>query len=74
MRRGCISLGDISCDGCHCTIRYLERYLVSEESADVVSRLCLDCASAKGSVRERDDKGERIISFFPEEGGNKARL
>lgn len=66
MRRGCISLGDIQCDDCHRTIPHLERYLVIEEAEGVISRLCLDCALSRDYVRYKQEKGERVITFFPE--------
>ncbi len=72
MRRGGISLGDVTCDHCHCTIRYLDRYLILEESEGVLSRLCSECASGQGYVRERQEKGEEFITFFPEEGSHEA--
>ena len=66
MHRGCISLGDIQCDDCHRSIDYLERYLVSEETAGVVLRLCLDCALNRGYARYRQEKGSRVVTFLPE--------
>ena len=66
MRRGCISLGDVQCDDCHRTIGYLERYLAIEESEHIILRLCLECVSNRGYTRYRQEKGEQIITFFPE--------
>ncbi len=66
MRRGGISLGDIQCDGCHRTVQYLERYLAIEETEGTILRLCLDCALNRGYVRYRQEKGERVITFFSE--------
>ena len=67
MRRGCTSLGDIQCDDCHRTIRYLERYLATEETEGVILRLCLDCALSRGYAHySQEKKGERVITFFPE--------
>jgi RNase P subunit RPR2 len=65
MRRGCISLGDVQCDGCRRAIWYLERYLVEEEEG-IILRLCLECASDRGYAHYQQEKGERIITFFPE--------
>ncbi|MFC2022619.1 hypothetical protein ACFLTL_00435 [Chloroflexota bacterium] len=65
MRRGCISLGDVECDGCHHNVRYLERYLIVEEEEGVWLRLCHDCAMNRDYVRYRQEKGERLVTFFP---------
>ncbi len=65
MRRGCISLGNIQCDDCHRAICYLERYLV-EEAEGVTLRLCLECVSNRGYAHYQEEKGERIVTFFPE--------
>lgn len=65
MRCGCISTGDIQCNGCHRTIRYLERYLAMEnEAEDIIERFCLDCAVSKGYAQYKEEKGERAITFF----------
>ena len=72
MRRGCISLGNIQCDDCHRVIPYLERYLVIDEKDGVeaeegeTSRYCVDCCLKKGYARYRMEKGEQILTFFPE--------
>ena len=72
MRRGCISLGNIQCDDCHRIIPYLERYLAVDEKDGVevekgeMSRYCVDCCLKKGYARYRIEKGEQILTFFPE--------
>jgi hypothetical protein len=66
MHRGCISLGDVRCDGCHRMVRYLERYLVIEEAEGDVLRLCLDCALKRGYAHPETEKGEEVMTFFPE--------
>ena len=65
MNRGCISLGDVQCDGCHRTVRYLERYLVIEDAGGVTLRLCHDCALNQDYVHYRQEKSERVMTFFP---------
>ena len=71
MRRGCISLGEVQCDGCHHMIPNYGRYLVVEEKDGVEdeqgkpANYCLDCATKKGYVHTKDEKGERILTFFP---------
>lgn len=71
MRRGCISLGEVQCDECHRVIPNYDRYLVVEEKDGVEdeqgqpTNYCLDCATKKGYVHTKDEKGERILTFFP---------
>ena len=70
MRRGCISLGEIQCDGCHRQIPHSERYLVLEEG-DVegeerkIANYCVECALEKGYAGYKEEKDERILTFFP---------
>jgi len=72
MRRGCISLGEVSCDGCHRVIPYPERYLAIDEEDGVevekgkTSRYCVDCCLKKGYAHYKVEKGEQILTFFPE--------
>ena len=72
MRRGCISLGNVQCDACHRAIPYVERYLVIDEKDGIeveegeTSRYCVDCCLKKGYARYRMEKGEQILTFFPE--------
>ena len=72
MRRGCISLGEVRCDECHRQIPYPERYLATDEQNGVeveegeTSRYCVDCCIKKGYARYREEKGEQILTFFPE--------
>jgi len=66
MRRGCMSLGDVQCDECHRVIPHSERYLVIEGTDGVVLRLCVDCSLKKGYARYKEEKGERVLTFFPE--------
>ena len=58
MRRGCISLGNISCDLCHRTIRYPERYLLDEEAKGLNRVICLDCCQEKGLIKGDSINGE----------------
>jgi len=66
VRRGGISLGDVQCSGCKRPILYPERYLLIEEEEGKVSCLCTDCCLNKGYARYTEDKGERVLTFFPE--------
>ncbi len=72
MRQGCISLGKVQCDGCNNIIPHTERYLVVDEENGVEvesgqkSHYCLDCCLKKGYAEYREDKGVRVLTFFPE--------
>ena len=71
MRRGCISLGNVQCDGCQRTIPHAERYLVVDEEDGVEvekgnkSYYCIDCSLQKGYAEYREDKGARVLTIFP---------
>jgi len=65
MRRGCITLGDVRCDDCHRIIPHAERYLVIEEEGEEL-HLCVDCSLKRGYAHYKEEKGERILTFFPE--------
>jgi hypothetical protein len=66
MRRGCISLGDTECGGCHRIIPHSERYLIIEEKDGVALSLCVNCCLEKGYARYREDRRERVLTFFTE--------
>ena len=66
MRRGCISLGDVRCDDCHRIIPHSERYLVIEEEGGATLRLCADCSLKRGYAHYKVEKGEQVLTFFPE--------
>ena len=72
MRRGCISLGEVSCDICQRKIPYPERYLVIDEEGGVEAekgiavRYCVQCALEKGYARYKEMKGDMVLTFFPE--------
>ena len=73
MRQGCISLGKVKCDGCEYIVPYAERYLIvqEEDGAEVESGTklcyCVDCSLARGYAKYREEKGERVLTFFPDE-------
>lgn len=70
MRRGCISLGELKCDGCEKPIPYPDRYLAidekdgQEDDDGDTKRYCVDCAVKKGYAHYKDEKGERVLTFF----------
>jgi len=72
MRQGCISLGDIRCDECHRTLPHSERYLAINEEDGVeveeggkTAHYCAECALQKGYAYYKEEKGDRILTFFP---------
>ena len=73
MRRGCISLGQISCDECQRQIPYPEHYLAVDEENGVeverggkTVRYCAECAIKKGYAHYIEEKGQQTVTFFPE--------
>jgi hypothetical protein len=70
MRRGCISLGELKCDECKNAIPYPDRYLAVDEKDGVedeegeVKRYCVECCLKKGYARYKEEKGERVLTFF----------
>ena len=71
MRRGCMSLGEVQCDECHCVIPNSERYLAIDEENGVevedgkTAHYCVECALQKGYAHYKEEKGERTLTFFP---------
>lgn len=70
MRRGCIAIGEIRCDGCGNIIKHPERYLAIDEKNGVeveegeTSRYCVECSLKKGYACYRTEKGERVLTFL----------
>jgi ribosomal protein S26 len=71
VRIGTISQGKIKCDNCGQTVAYAGRYLIVKEKNGVEDeekgeprRYCVKCAEEKGYVQTRQEKGERIVTFF----------
>ena len=67
MRRGCITVGEVQCDGCHKFLEFGERYLVIDDEEGNSQRFCIDCCFERGYVSYREEKGEKITTFFPED-------
>ena len=67
MRRGCIAVGKIQCDGCHRFLEYRERYLTIDDEERKKQHLCLDCCLSQGYAFYGTEKGEQTITFFPED-------
>ncbi|MDD4876355.1 MAG: hypothetical protein PHQ86_04395 [Dehalococcoidales bacterium] len=72
MRQGCISSGEIHCDACQSKIPYLERYLSINEEDGVetaggeLQHYCINCCIKKGYALYREEKGEKVLTFFTE--------
>lgn len=72
MRRGCISLGEVKCDECQRIIPYPERYLAVDEKDGLeddegeTRRYCVECSIKKNYAHYKEEKGERVLTFFPE--------
>ena len=73
MRRGNISLGDIQCKECGKIVPHSERYLATDEEEGVEVEeggttvyYCVDCALKKGFAYYKDEKDERVLTFFPD--------
>jgi hypothetical protein len=67
MRRGCIAVGKIECNGCHRPIKYGERYLAINGEGGEKQRFCTDCCLSRGYILYRTEKGKQIITFLPKE-------
>ena len=67
MRRGCIAIEKVECDGCHRPIKHGERYLLIDGVGDERQRLCTDCCDSHGYVSYRTEKGKQIITFLPKD-------
>ncbi len=72
MRRGCISLGDIQCSVCHRDVPHSERYLAIDEKDGVEVEeggkavyYCVECTLKKGYAYYKQEKDEKILTFFP---------
>ena len=74
MRRGCLSIGTISCDVCKRKIPYPERYVMVDEDAKGKEvekggksvRYCIECAQKKGYAHYKEIKGEMMLTFLRE--------
>jgi hypothetical protein len=67
VRRGCIAIGKVECDGCHRPIKHGERYLLLNGEGAEKQRLCVDCCQNHGYISYRTEKGKQMITFFPKD-------
>lgn len=74
MRRGCLSVGTVSCDICKRKIPYPERYVMVDEDAKGAEvekggksvRYCIEDAQKKGYAHYKEIKGEMMLTFLRE--------
>ena len=64
MRRGCIAVSEVNCNGCGRIMKHPERYLAIDEEGGTILRYCVDCCLEKGYAAYKEEKGERIVTFF----------
>ncbi len=67
MRRGCIAVGKVECDGCHRPLEYGEHYLVVDVEGEGRQRLCTRCCKKRGYVTHKTNKGKQVDTFLPGE-------
>jgi len=65
MNRGCVAVGDITCDNCKRLIEAGQRYLVVDGERGKQFHYCVECSIAKGFGGYIKEKGEEVLSFFP---------
>lgn len=64
MRRGCIAISEVICDGCGRLLRHGERYLADDAKGGGTTRLCVDCCAKKGMVGHKRERGQEIMTLF----------
>ena len=67
VRRGCIAVGKVECDGCGRLFKHGEHYLMIDGEEGEKQRLCIDCCVSRGHSTYRTNKGKQIVTFLPEE-------
>jgi hypothetical protein len=71
MRRGCIAIGEVRCDGCGRIMRHPECYLAINEADGVeveegkILRYCKECSQSRGYAHYEEEKGEWVFTFSP---------
>jgi len=66
MNRGCVAVGEIKCDNCKRLIESGQRYLVADDEKGKRFQFCVECSVAKGFAYYVKEKGEEVLSFFPQ--------
>jgi hypothetical protein len=65
MNCGCVSAGDVKCDGCQHLIEQGQRYLFMEGEKGEKQRFCVECSVSRGYAVHVREKGEEVLTFFP---------
>jgi hypothetical protein len=69
MRCGCIAIGEFKCTMCNRYVEHGERYLLIAENdapEDKRQRICVDCCLKKKYADYIKEKGEKVLTFFPD--------
>ncbi len=69
MRRGCVAVEEVLCDGCGQIIRHPQRYLAIDEEEGTEEDgktlfYCIDCCLSRGYASYRTEKGERVLTLL----------
>jgi hypothetical protein len=78
VRIGSISQGKIKCDSCGQVVPYAGRYLIIKEKKGVEDEsgtprsYCVKCARQKKYTQERNEKSDKVLSFFKDAIGPHA--
>ena len=64
MRRGCIAIREVVCNGCGRAIEHGERYLAVDEDNGATERFCLDCCRKKGCAGYQKERGREYLTLF----------
>ena len=67
MRRGCIAISELKCDGCKQVIEYGNRYLVLENDTGKILHFCISCCLSKGYATKKREKGKEVLTFLSSE-------
>jgi hypothetical protein len=65
MRRGCIAVGAVRCDGCQRLLEHGERYVVIDSDEGKEQRFCTSCSLSRGYASYKAEKEGEVITFFP---------
>ena len=64
MRRGCIAIGEIQCDGCGNMIKHPERYLAIDEEDGKSLHYCPNCCLERGYAHYRTEGSKQEITLL----------
>jgi len=67
MRRGCIAVGEVRCEGCQRHLEHGERYVIIDDEQGKERRFCINCSLSCGYASYKVEKEGHVITFFPKE-------